>query len=85
MATVSIYLNFPGTTRDAFIFYKQVFGTEFDGEMQTFRDAPDNNGGMQLIEEDKDKIMHVSLPILDGFRIMGTDAVAAKVKFDYGK
>lgn len=78
MATVSAYLNFPGTTEQAFLYYKHVFGTEFDGEMQKIKDAPDNNGDMKLSEEDKEKVMHVSLPILNGFRIMGTDAVASK-------
>ena len=29
MAKVSIYLNFPGNTAEAFQFYKSVFKTEF--------------------------------------------------------
>ena len=30
MARVSTYLNFPRSTEEAFVFYKSVFGTEFD-------------------------------------------------------
>ena len=31
MARVSIYLNFPRNTEEAFNFYKSVFGGEFNG------------------------------------------------------
>lgn len=31
MASVSTYLNFPGNTEKAFLFYRSVFGGEFDG------------------------------------------------------
>jgi hypothetical protein len=31
MARVSVYLNFPNNTEDAFNFYKSVFGGEFGG------------------------------------------------------
>lgn len=74
MASVSTYLNFPNTTEEAFTFYKSVFGGEFEGELSRFGDVPPQDGMPALSEEDKHLVMHVSLPILGGHRIMGTDA-----------
>jgi PhnB protein len=75
MAAVSTYLNFPNKTEEAFNFYKKVFGTEFAGEgFMRFKDVPPTEGMPQLPEADKDLIMHVSLPILDGHSLMGSDA-----------
>lgn len=74
MALVSTYLNFPGTTEEAFNFYKSVFGGEFEGQgIMRMGDAP-ADPSRPLREEDKNLVMHVSLPILGGHRIMGTDA-----------
>ncbi len=73
MATVSIYLNFMGNTQEAFHFYRSVFKTEFDAPILYNRDIPIPAGGPDLSDSDKDKVMHVSLPILGGTRIMGTD------------
>lgn len=73
MASVSIYLNFQGNTEAAFQFYKKIFKTEFIGDVIYNRDIPEQEGQPSLSDEDKNKIMHVSLPILGGFIIMGTD------------
>lgn len=73
MATVSIYLNFQGNTEDAFNFYKSVFNTEFIGPVMHHRDVPPMEGMPQFSEEDKNKVMHVCLPILGGIKLMGTD------------
>jgi PhnB protein len=75
MASVSTYLNFPRNTEEAFNFYKQVFGTEFEGQgIMRMGEAPQDPNRPPLSEEDKNLVMHVSLPILAGHRIMGTDA-----------
>ena len=37
MARVSTYLNFPRHTGEAFNFYKTVFGTEFNGDINQFK------------------------------------------------
>jgi PhnB protein len=74
VASVSTYLNFPRNTEEAFNFYKSVFGTEFDGEINRFGDIPPQEGQPPVAEEDKNLVMHVSLPILAGHRLMGTDA-----------
>lgn len=75
MASVSIYLNFMGNTAQAFNFYKEVFQTEFQGPMMLHKDIPARPGMPTFSEEDKNKVMHVTLPILGGMRIMGTDAL----------
>jgi PhnB protein len=75
MARVSTYLNFPGNTEEAFTFYKSVFGGEFGGNgISRFRDIPASPDMPPIPESDKDMIMHVELPILDGHVLMGTDA-----------
>jgi PhnB protein len=75
MARVSTYLNFPGTTKEAFNFYKIVFGTEFIGSMMRMGEVPPQEGTPPLKEEDKNLVMHVSMPILGGHIISGTDAL----------
>lgn len=74
MSTVSIYLNFNRTTEEAFNFYKSVFGTEFMGNIARMGDVPSQDGAPPLAEADKNLVMHVALPILGGFLLMGTDA-----------
>ncbi|MXV50932.1 VOC family protein [Pedobacter sp. HMF7647] len=70
MTTMNSYLNFPGTTEDAFDFYKSVFGGEFTA-LQRFKDTP---GCENVAEADGGKIMHISLPIGNNI-LMATDAL----------
>jgi PhnB protein len=74
MAQVSTYLNFERSTEEAFVFYKSVFGTEFQGEIVRFSAVPPQEGQPGIRDEDKNLVMHVSLPILGGHVLMGTDA-----------
>jgi PhnB protein len=74
MASVSTYLNFSRNTEEAFNFYKEVFGTEFQGEIMRMGDVPPADGMPPLAEADKNLVMHVMLPILGGHQLMGTDA-----------
>ncbi|MEO7767078.1 MAG: VOC family protein, partial [Ferruginibacter sp.] len=71
MAKVNPYLNFMGNTEEAFNFYKSVFGGGFT-MLQRFKDTPH---GENMSAEDKEKIMHIALPIGDGTILMGTDAL----------
>lgn len=73
MAKVSIYLNFLGNTEEAFNFYKSVFGTEFSSPFMYNRDTTEMHDMSMLPADDMGKVMHVSLPILGGTEIMGTD------------
>lgn len=75
MAKVSIYLNFMGNTEEAFNFYKSVFNTEFATPVMYMKDMPAQPGMPSLSEKDANSVMHVSLPILAGTLLMGTDAL----------
>ena len=71
MAVVNPYLNFNGTTEEAFNFYRSVFGGEFI-TLQRFKDTPEAEN---IRQPDRDKIMHVALAIGNGTILMGTDAL----------
>jgi PhnB protein len=73
MAKTNIYLNFQGNTEEAFNFYKSVFKTNWAAPIMRIGDMPPQEGMPPLSAEDKNKVMHVSLPILGGTNIMGTD------------
>jgi PhnB protein len=70
MKAVNPYLNFNGTTEEAFRFYRSVFGGEFS-MLQRFKDTP---AGAQVPPGTADKIMHIALPLKNGTVLMGTDA-----------
>ena len=85
MAAVSTYLNFTRNTEEAFNFYRSVFGGEFTGEISRFKDIPSSENMPPLPEEDRNLVMHVALPILDGHLLMGTDAPESMgFKVNYG-
>lgn len=71
MTAVNPYLNFNGNTEEAFNFYKSVFGGEFAALMR----FKDNAECGQIAESDKERIMHVALPIGNGNVLMGTDSL----------
>lgn len=69
-----MYLNFNRTTEEAFNFYQSIFGTEFTGPVARMGDVPIQEGQPPLAETDKNLVMHVALPLLGDFVLMGTDA-----------
>lgn len=74
MASVSTYLNFPGNTEEAFLFYKSVFNTDFTAPgIRRLGDGPAPEGAPALPDHVKNMVMHVQLPILGGHYLMGTD------------
>ncbi len=78
MAKINPYLHFLGNAEEAFNFYKSVFGGEF-AMLQRFGEMPGCEE-MQLSDDDKNKIMHVALPIADGHVLMATDAIGEHAK-----
>ena len=72
MKAANPYLNFKGNTREAFEFYKSVFGGEFQSVLR-FRDFGDN--GMGVAEKDLDKIAHIALPLGPNNILMATDTL----------
>lgn len=72
MKGVNPYLNFNGNSKEAFDFYRSVFGGEFTTVMK-FGDNPQCG---EMTEADKDKIMHISLPLgSSGNVLMASDSV----------
>jgi PhnB protein len=72
LATVGTYLNFAGTTEAAFELYRSVFGGEFVAPITRLGDAP-GDPERPLADHERNMVMHVSLPILGGHVLMGTD------------
>ncbi|MDE0659960.1 MAG: VOC family protein [Gammaproteobacteria bacterium] len=68
MMSLSTYLTFDGNCREAFEFYRSVFGTEFV-VLTTFAEAPED---MDVPNAHRDKVMHVTLPIGSSV-LMGSD------------
>ena len=60
MAQINPHINFNGNAEEAFNFYKSVFGGEFT-KIIRFKDL--SNQEFPLSEKEKNKIMHIALPI----------------------
>ena len=73
MATLNPYLLFNGNAKEAFDFYKTVFGGEFPMVMR-FKDAPPEHRGS---EGEAEKIMHIALPVGQSV-LMASDAPEAQ-------
>ena len=70
--SLNTYLTFDGNCREAFEFYRSVFGGEF-AVIQTFGDGPPDMG---VPDDEKDRIMHVSLPVGSSV-LMGSDSCSS--------
>ncbi len=66
------YLTFEGDCREAFEFYRGIFGGEFLSVLR-FADGPPD---LNIPEDERERIMHMSLPI-GGSVLMGSDASRA--------
>ena len=75
MTTINPYLTFNGTCEEAFDFYKSIFGGEFP-YIGKFKDMPPDPAS-QISDADKEKIMHISLPISKETVLMGSDSSEA--------
>ena len=72
MTTINPYLSFSDNCKEAFNFYRSIFGGEFAMVMR-FKDMPFE----QMDESEGEKIMHVALPIGQGTILMGSDVPEA--------
>ncbi len=77
MATLDLYLSFSGNCEEVFNFYRSVFGGDFSvlnrySDMPGADDIPPDSDHA-LANGDRDKIMHVRLPIGQGTNLMGSD------------
>ena len=69
MKAISPYLNFNGNTEEAFNFYRSVFGGEFSS-LQRYKDMP---GSESFPPGEREKVMHVALPLGKAGSIFGSD------------
>ena len=72
MALINPHLNYNGNAEEAFTFYKSVFGGEFSKIMR-FKDIASPE--FPVDEKEKNKIMHIALPIGNNF-LMANDVPA---------
>ena len=72
MTTVNTYLTFNGNCEEAFNFYKEVFGGEFQ-YIGRYKEMPPQEGQPPIPEGDLEKIMHISLPLSKETNILGSD------------
>jgi PhnB protein len=72
MTTVNPYLTFIGNCEEAFNFYKEVFGGDFQF-VGRYKDMPADDRENFPTEQDE-KIMHISLPISKETILMGCDS-----------
>ena len=70
MAHLNPYLHFDGNAEEAMNFYKSVFGGEFLGGISRMKDAP---GTENFPEDEKNRVMHISLPIGKNSVLMASD------------
>lgn len=80
--TINIYLNFNGNCEEAFLFYKSVFGGEFD-YFGRYGEMPPQEG-FEMPEEFRQKVLHVSLPISAETALLGCDTGHFSPKADFG-
>ncbi|WP_296702640.1 VOC family protein [Algoriphagus sp.] len=66
------YLNFDGQAKEAMTFYKEILGGEFDGDFNYFSEIP---GMVHLSEEEKKRVMHVTLKLSEEVKIMASDTL----------
>lgn len=64
------YFNFDGKAEEAFEFYREVFG----GELTKMK-MGDALGSEKMKEEEKNRMMHISLRVSDDLLLMASDIV----------
>lgn len=72
MTRVQTYLNFAGEAEQAFELYRSVFGGELSSAVR-FGDMPIE--GLDIPDEDRDKMMHIALPISEHDVLMASDTL----------
>ncbi len=69
MTLMNPYLNFDGNCHEAFQFYKTVFGGDLN-DLHHMSSAPGMEG---ITEEEKNRVLHVSLKVSEHCTLMGSD------------
>ncbi|MCB9411949.1 MAG: VOC family protein [Actinobacteria bacterium] len=74
MTVLTPYLNFPGTTEEAFEFYAAALGGQITG---IARFSEFSEGMPPLSDEDANKVANMGLRLPNGAEMMGTDVLPA--------
>lgn len=70
--TTNVFIYFDGNCEEAFKLYKTVFGGEFTS-IGRYSDMPAQEGMPRVPENEKNKIMHIQLPISKETWLRGAD------------
>ncbi len=76
MRSADVYLNFAGNAREAFEFYRAVFGKELES-LLTYADFGGSAGGQS--DTDMNRVAHVSIRLTPTFVLMGSDVPTTAV------
>ena len=79
MIEVSPFIVFNGNCEAAFEFYKSVFGSEYQF-IYKYSDVPST----EIPCGYEDKILHVSLPLMNNVNLMGMDAIGIEQNKETG-
>lgn len=76
MASANVYLNFDGQSEEALRFYAEVFDVPDDKiRLDRFSKIPPLDGMPPLSEDDKQRVLHGSLPLLGNDLLMVSDTM----------
>ena len=73
MTSMSPYLHFDGNAEKAMNWYKSIFGGTFS-LLQRYKDMA---GGIKLKDEDRDRLIHISLQLPGGITLMASDFLSS--------
>ena len=79
MPVINPHINFNGNAEEAFTFYKSVFGGEY-AKVIRFKDLA--SAEFPVAETEKEKIMHIALPIGKSNMLMANDVPASMGRVD---
>ena len=83
MELINPHINISVNAKEAFNFYKSVFGGEFT-YIGKFKDMPVDENCPPPSEEEGNRIMHVSLPISKETILMGSDSTSFSGEVTFG-
>ena len=72
MKHLNVYIHFKDNCEEAFNFYQSVLGGEYEA-LSRYSELPPQEGMPPLSEEDKNLILHMTLPIGKTTKLMGSD------------
>ena len=72
MKHLNIYLHFKDNCEEAFNFYQSILGGEYES-LSRYGELPPQEGMPPIAEADKNRILHMTLPVGKTTKLMGSD------------